>query len=214
MGKLHDAIVELLVREVERRQAWDEPPQLYRLHLNAGVPSLVPFMVPLAIWDMDRPPEVLAYLAHLFDLNRALMPDTPDLHGMAFRHEGWEVLHEGLDLAHSEADRAKVREAHELALDHRLVTHPQRVEVRMMYAVDRAGITYQAIVRRGQPRAETLVAFPGGRAVLDGQPVSDEMEPTGAVLDALDQMVATLTGIPARSRLGEADLPDWLRGPR
>jgi hypothetical protein len=211
MGKLHDAIIALLAREVEHRTAWDEAPQLYRLHLNSAVPRLAPFLIPPAIWEMDRPPEVLTWLAGLFDANRALMPSIADLHGMAYRDEGWEVAPGSPDVR-SEAARAEMRRAHKLALDHQLNTHPRRVEVRMMYAVDRAGITYSANLRRGARRAETTVVFPGGRAVIDGKPVPYDAQPTGAILSALDQMVASLTGIPARTRLSEADLPGWLTG--
>lgn len=74
----------------------------------------------------------------------------------------------------------------------RLYAHPDRVEVRSIWAVDRAGISYDATVERGAGEVRRTARWPkpGSLAV------------TGAVPDALDRLVTTLLGVqmPARSR--------------
>jgi hypothetical protein len=197
MGKLHDAIGAMLCGELDARTEWDEPPQLYRLHVSSGVPRLVPVRIPLPMWEMARPPEVLAFIADGM-ADHGLRNHEADLHGMAFRHEGWLVeVEEPATLG-----RAEVRRTHEMALDHTLNTHPDRIEVRMLYAVDRAGITYATEVRRGADHARCLVVYPS---------TDPEVVPTGSVLDALDSMVQTLTSVELAPRV---EPPGWLGGRR
>jgi hypothetical protein len=195
MGKLHDAIGELLIREVESRTEWDEPPQLYRLHLTGGVPRIVPVRVPLPLWAAGRAPEVLENIANLLTDPR-FRPYSVDLHGMAFRHEGWEVI---IDEPKDPASRFKAERVSEMSKEHTLYTHPERREVRMMYAVDRAQITYQAHLARGDAKATGIVSFPGNA----------RMQMTGSVLEALDSMVASLTGIPQQTRVDPDRHPIW-----
>jgi hypothetical protein len=111
--------------------------------------------------------------------NQLRSPDA-DLHGMAFRHEGWEVV---TDDPHR--NRFQARRVAELANEHKLSTHPQRVEIRLMYAVDRAGITYAIQQARGSAEPDRALIFPGSTDALS----------TGTVVDSLDLMVTTLTGI-------------------
>jgi hypothetical protein len=64
------------------------------------------------------------------------------------------------------------------------------VEVRQVVAVDVSGVTYQAMHARGSGEAvERVVAFPGG-----------ELEPGGVIVEALDRLMTTLAGMPARTR--------------
>jgi hypothetical protein len=218
MGKLHDAIVARLAAELEARTAWDEPPALYRLGLRSKQARLVDAEVPLDIWALARPPEVLDRLAgYMANQGWPLpggLPPGWELHGMACRHEGWWVDVEM-------ADRPAAKYTAAMAAEHRLADHPARVEIRMMYAVDRAGITYSSTLYRDQAEAETMIAYPTGRAVVHGPRVEEAMggsdhlsvQPTGAVVEALDRMVTILTGatLPPRA---SSYLEDHMRGGR
>jgi hypothetical protein len=195
MGKLHDAIVALMTDELEARTEWDEPPQLYRLHLTGGAPRIVPVRIPLPLWESGRTPDVLENIADMLTDPR-FRPRSVDLHGMAFRHEGWEVI---IDDPRDPANRAEAERISEMSKEHTLHTRPDRIEVRMMYAVDRAQITYQAHMTRGDAKASSIISYPGNPA----------MQMTGSVLQALDSMVASLTGIPQQTRVDPDKHPIW-----
>jgi hypothetical protein len=199
MGKVHEAIADVLAAELEGRPGWAEDPVLYRLHLRDRRPRLV--AVDLGAWmdglAMD-PAEALELAATLMERGGFHAPaddQAGELHGMAFRHEGWGLLPtggsfngtEGFDLA-TAAGRLAMHDA----LEHRVYTRPDRIEVRIMVAVDRAGITYHAIQRRGDEQAERLIMFPGADP--------DEPHVTGLVVESLDRMVTQLTGVPAQRR--------------
>jgi hypothetical protein len=218
MGQLHDTIVARLAAELEARDEWDEPPALYRLGLRGKQARLVDAEVPLDIWALARPPEVLdrlaGYMARGWPLPGGLPPGW-ELHGMAVRHEGWWV---DIEMANLPA----AKHAAALAAEHRLVDHPARVEMRMMYAVDRAAITYSSTMYRDQGVAETLIAYPTGRAVGHGPRVEEalggstgalKVQPTGAVVEALDLMVSVLTGATLPGRASPY-LEDHLKGGR
>jgi hypothetical protein len=166
------------------------------------------------MWRLDRPPEVLDLIADLM-VGRRFRPDLGDdepgeLYGMAFRSEGWGTDTRPGTMAHHHALR--------MAGDHQLHRHPARVEVRMMYAVDREQITYTATVTRGRDApAERLIAYPDGHGegfgpdterLLKGH--EGDAHPTGAVLEALDKMVEHLLGVPALARPGSTvGDPSW-----
>ena len=133
------------------------------------------------------PPRILERIADgLGNFSGLLQAGAPEgLHGAAFRSEMWEVHGDPADaagLARAEAD-AKAR---------RLYTRPDRIEVRSMWAVDRAGISYDVTMTRGtgEVRRQARWPKPGTPAI------------TGAIPDALDKLVTALLGveIPARSR--------------
>jgi hypothetical protein len=199
MAALHDAILAAVVAEVEARTEWDEYPELYRLLVTGGTPRLAAVPFPASVWTMmPRPPDVLAFLAQTAAAGRTRLPGgAADLHGMAFRHEGWRVDVEPDD----ERAQAEVNAA---ALDHTLHTHPDRREERIMCAVDRAGITYKVEQLRGEPATGAIV-YPGG---------GGDHDITGSVPESLDLMVAALTGIPGRTRLTVDEIPAWLKGHR
>lgn len=197
MGSVHTAIAAVLAAEVERRREWDETPALYRLHLSAGRPRLAEIPVDPWVWDSGRPAEMLEHIGAIWAMNGWRSP-WPDLFGLAFRHEGWSVdLEEAAaDAGSTAAFRAQARAVHADALRGRLHARPDRYEVRMIYAVDRASVSYEAVLRRGTDRAARQIFYPGG------DPASE-----GGVPSALDLMVSTLTGIPAQPRV---EPPDWL----
>jgi len=196
MGKLHDAIAAEMAAAVEGRVEWDELPMLYRLHLRDRQPRLHP--IDLRTWGHAaialgmRPPEALSMIADMMEAGRFRPPpDDPDgvLHGMAFRHEGWWAYGADGEFA---LNSAEGRLAMHHAKEHLIYTRPDRVEIRMMVAVDRAGITYQVIQPRGEERAERLIMFPNA--------APEEPHATGLVVESLDRMVAQLCGVPAQPR--------------
>ena len=216
MSRVHYAISRKLAAEVEGRKQWDEPPALYRLHVRNGQPNVIPVAVPLSLWGVDRPPAVLDLIAELMG-DRRFRFNTEDeqagpLYGMAFRHEGWLV--EG-----PWDNSAAARSTQVMAGDHKLYLHPGRVEVRMLYAVDRAQITYSATVRRTSPptAAERLIAYPDGRGEGWGELIEQALagsggtvQPAGSVVEALDAMVEHLLGVPALKRpSSHVASPSW-----
>jgi hypothetical protein len=218
MGQLHDAIAAALAAELDARTEWDEHPALYFLALRSKQARLIDVDVPLLFWRAGRAPDVLEKLAVSLAV-AGVAPNPPPgwvVHGAAFRHEGWWV---DVDMKH---DLPAAKHAAALAAEHRLVDHPQRVEIRQMYAVDRAGITYSSTQYRGEGAAETMISYPTGRAVAHGPHVEEalggttgpmKVQPTGAVVEALDLIVSVLTGVelPARA---SAYLEDHLKGGR
>jgi hypothetical protein len=204
-GRVHYAVSRKLAAEVEGRREWDEHPQLYRLHVKTGQPNLVPVTVPGFMWNAARPPDVLELVAELME-GRRFSPvplgaeaELGDLYGMAFRCEAWYV--------ETPADKSpEARSVQVMAGDHRLHQHPARVEIRMIYGVDINRVTYANTVYRGEPQAERLIAYPDGRGEGFGRRVEQQMggdgevQPTGAVIEALDRMVYHLTGVEPRKR--------------
>ena len=170
---------------LERRRGWDEAPALYWLHLERGRPKLRQVGIPDLMWRMDRPPDVLAVIARTMRAGRFRSP-WPDLYGMAVRHEAPEVE---ID-PQAPGARLLARRTAAQATEHTLHTRPDRIEARMFYAVDRAGWTYQAEQKRGQVRAERMAVAPASDPTI-----------TGAVVDALDLMVATLLAVTLPERV-------------
>ena len=185
MASVHDAIVAAMAEQLERRRHWDEPPALYWLHLERGRPKLRQVGIPDLMWALDRPPAVLGRIAVTMAAGRYRSP-WPDLFGMAVRHEGWKVE---VDPDAPDAKRVS-RHVAAQSREHLLHTRPDRIEARMFYAVDRAGWTYQAEQKRGQLRAERMAVPPASDPTI-----------TGAVVDALDLMVATMLGVTLPERV-------------
>jgi hypothetical protein len=185
VASVHDAIVAAMAEQLERRRHWDEPPALYWLHLERGRPKLRQVGIPDLMWALDRPPAVLGRIAVTMAAGRYRSP-WPDLFGMAVRHEGWKVE---VDPDAPDAKRVS-RHVAAQSREHLLHTRPDRIEARMFYAVDRAGWTYQAEQKRGQLRAERMAVPPASDPTI-----------TGAVVDALDLMVATMLGVTLPERV-------------
>lgn len=200
MGKIQEAVADVLAAELAGRTEWDEMPVLYRLHLRDRVPSLVP--VDLGVWaaglDM-RPPDALAMIADMMVAgNFRPKPDDPAgaLHGMAFRHEGWWATQPGGFVVNSPEGRLAMHQGRE----HLVHTRPDRIEIRIVVAVDRAGITYQVIQPRDQAEPERLIMYPNRG--------KDQPQATGLVVESLDLMVAQLCGVPSPTR-PQPPGPEW-----
>jgi hypothetical protein len=106
------------------------------------------------------------------------------LHGAAFRCEAWMV--QG-----GKPGSKREREVAAASRARTLDTHPDRVEARCMYAVDRAGNTYSATLARGEALVKRSVAYrKAGHADF-----------AGIIPDALDRLVTALLGVelPARA---------------
>jgi hypothetical protein len=172
-------IMALLTAEAEQRPRWDEYPVLYRLHQRGGAHRLVDLGIAPETWEKAETQTVLTSLALLIMAgNYRPPPGDPEgeLAGMAFRTEAWDVETEP-------GDHFGMHRMNKMSGEGRLWQHPGRVEVRMAIAVDRHGVTYQAKHRRGGD-TEQLVMLPG----------RGELQASGAIVEALDVMVATLTG--------------------
>lgn len=179
MGKVQERISAALSAEVASRTEWDEDPVLYFLYLEGGQPVLRPFELPDFVWALDWPPRVLVRMADgwegVTELLSAVAPEG--LHGAAFRHEMW--------MATGERDSAKAAEHQAAAEAHLLHLHPDRVEARAMWAVDRAGTTYGVVLRRDLDRKpQTLVSYPG-----------PQREIQGSLPRALERIVSAVLGV-------------------
>lgn len=184
MSKLRDAILAAAVAELEARIAWDEPPALYFIYLNDGSPRFSELLLPDEIWEADRPPQVLARMAasagRHSDFLRPHVP--PSLIGVAFRFEGWQVVVE------RDASEEAIARADLDARRHQIHQRPDRVEVRCIEAVDRAGTVYSAMFRR------------------DGaKDLHTSEKTTGTVPQALDSLLMSLLGVTLPGRPSDDD---------
>jgi hypothetical protein len=189
MGRVADQVLAALAAEVGSRTEWDEPPALYFLYLDGGKARISQASVPEFLWSADAPPRVLARIADsLGEFSGLLSAVAPEgLHGAAFRCEAWVV-----DAGKPGTERRSEVSAEAMAK--RLDVHPDRVESRCMYAVDRAGATYSVTQAKGDPEVKRSVSY--------RKPGSPDF--TGIIPNALDRLVTALLGVemPARSRLG------------
>lgn len=188
MNRTSRAVLAALEDTVLGVPVWDAAPVLYRVYLHDEAEAEVrPVLVSPELWSTShtgmRAPDVLEMIAG--QMAEFGLVDA-DVFGMAFCHEGWTVPDEVL------VDYHAGRQALEMSGDHRLYQHPQRVEVRIMTAVDRRGISYMVEHTRGGPTRH-VVCSPGR-----------DPELAGVVLEALDRMVEQLTGFPAQARRSSA----------
>lgn len=179
---MQEVILGAVRRHVKARPHWDEPPELSMIRYAGGRAQLRPVPVPDADWArQDRVTDLLERLAHAIsrggaDQIRAAGGPPADLAGAAFRTEAWMVAGGGDEVLAA----ARRRQLH---------AHPGRVEVRMMTAVDRAGLTYEVTQERlsGRVNAEVFRR-------------ADDRLTRGRVPGALDRIVAALLGVPIPER--------------
>ncbi len=187
MGRVADLVMDALAAEVESRTGWDEPPALFFLYLEGGRCRASQLDLPEAYWDAAPPAQVLRALAEgMGEFSGLLQSVAPEgLHGAALRCEMWEVDAGRPGSARFAGARAAAR-ARELS------RHPDRVEVRSMWAVDRAGISYDATLARGASEARRSASYP--KPGVPGY--------VGVIPEALDRLVTALLGVslPARAR--------------
>jgi hypothetical protein len=106
------------------------------------------------------------------------------LHGAAFRCEAWAV-------AGGKPGTERASEVMAASMARKLHLHPDRVESRCVYAVDRAGTTYSVMQARGEDEVKRAVSYrKPGRA-----------EVSGIIPCALDRIVTAVLGVdlPARA---------------
>jgi hypothetical protein len=185
--RVADLVMDSLAAEVKSRTEWDEPPALFFLYLEGGRCRARPLPVPDFMWEIDAPPRVLSRMADgLGEVGGLLASVAPEgLHGAAFRCEAWAV-----DAGMPGTERRSEVSAASMA--RQLHVHPDRVESRCMYAVDRAGITYSAMRAKGSDEVKRSVSYP-----KPGKPGF-----SGIIPNALDRLVTALLGVelPARAR--------------
>lgn len=189
MGRAAERILDAMEAEIRSRTQWDEAPALFTMYLKAGECRLRQLPVPEPFWSADAPPRVLARIADcLGEFTWLLQSAAPEgLHGAAFRCEAWAV-----DAGLPGTERRSEVSAASMAKQ--LHVHPDRVESRCLYAVDRAGITYSALQARGDAEVRRGVSYPKpGKASV-----------SGIIPTALDRLVTAFLGveIPTRTRAG------------
>lgn len=184
-----DRILAALEAEARSREEWDETPGLYFLRVDGGGCEPRPLPVPDRYWAAGPPGSVLSALADgLGRFSGTLRSVTPEgLYGAAFRSEMWEVRTG--PPGGEDHDQAAA-----MAGERRLWQHPDRVEVRAIWAVDRGGVTYDVTLERktGDVRRQVVYPKPGAPGF------------SGLIPEALDKIVTTLLGVqmPSRARTG------------
>lgn len=180
MGRVADLVMETLVAEVRNRTGWDEAPGLYFLYLEGGKCRASALPVPDEMWALDAPPRMLSRMADgLGEFSGLLSSVAPEgLFGAAFRCEAWVV-------AGGKPGSEREREVTAASQARRLHVHPDRVESRCMYGVDRTGNTYSATQARGDGEVKRSVSYR-----KPGRPDFD-----GIIPSALDRLVMTLLGV-------------------
>ncbi len=191
MGRIPEAIADALVAEIKSRTEWDEAPALYTFYVESGRCRLAQIPLPEMVWSLAAPPAVLASFADA-GLDEAVTLQAvapPGLYGAAFRCEAWEV--DG-----GKPGTEQRRQALADSKARRLNTRPDRVEVRSIYGVDRAGVTYSAVQRRGETGVRRSIAYP-----KPGHGFA------GTIPNALDRLVTSFLGVsmPARKGIGVDD---------
>jgi len=190
MGIVHERVLDVMCASLASRTRWDEPPEVYLFGLSMGRPHLHRMDVPDEVWGLTRPPLVLEQVAaeaeHRTGMLAAVAP--PDLHAAGFCCETWSMRDETVPGTpeHARLDAA--------ARAHRLHRHPDRIESRTMWVVDRAGITYMATWPRGESAPHRYTDFPG----------AGRDRARGAVPETLDRLVQALLGVSLPPRPGGA----------
>ena len=182
---LVEKVSRVLAENITARNNWDEPAQLYWLELSAGKVALQLFPIDQSVFDMGhRPTDVLAGLAREVAAQQdALRRAVPSgLIGLAFFCEAWAVT--------VAANAAEWDAAARAAAAGAVPQHPDRVEQRMIYAVERGGRRFLVSQNRGEP-VETSVEHP-----------DDPAGPRnfGPAADALGAFLSAMLGVDLRRR--------------
>jgi hypothetical protein len=127
------------VAELERRadhDGWDGPPALYILSADERPTKVA---VHNRLWEMARPPDVLAVMAHTAESGhpfpREYTPPRPS--GIAFMSESWMVeMKAPVEMDEiADSDRRYAAMTMSLAGEHRLYEHRNRIEARTVYVL-------------------------------------------------------------------------------
>jgi hypothetical protein len=167
---------------------WDAPPELSVITRREFAGGLLHAATPAhlgMVWPMAPVPNVLQTVA------RALrMPDSPplfdtppgpgwDIFAVALFTEGWTF-----DMERDDYTDEHRRELAKWTRTHQISDHPERVEMKMLTAADRAGLRYSVQHHRGADS-------PGVSMVAGPDQVG------GRVPEALDDILAALLEIEA-----------------
>jgi hypothetical protein len=189
MSGIPNVIEATLAAEIRRRREWDEPPCLYVMYVDRGRCALRPLPLPGAVWT-GQPAQILLRMAGMAEMFTPALQAIakPGLYGAAFRVESWGIRA-------PVSDREAVTQALADANGRRISARPDRTEMRQIWAVDRARITYMASQERGSGEVETVIQRP--------EPGWDHV---GTIFEALDRLVSALLGVtmPERSLNMEA----------
>lgn len=172
-----NALASILAAEAALDQ-WDARPSIGLIARRGEDFELVPVELN-QVWELSDPATVLAVIAVAVE-NRpadipfpAVLPEGYVLGGTAMMTEGW-----GLDL--KGLTDAEIDAAMELASTHDLGEHPNRVEVKMLAAVDVEGVHYIAHFQRGDD-APSLV-----------EQSDENKELSGRIYEGLTRLLAAL----------------------
>lgn len=182
---LVEKVSRALIENITARSQWDEPAQLYWLELTAGQVTMHLFPIDQSVFDTGhRPTDVLAGLAREVAAQQdALRRAVPSgLFGLAFFCEAWAVTVPANADEWDNAARAAAAGA--------VPQHPDRVEQRMLYAVERGGRRFLVSQDRGEP-VETSVEHPD-------EPAGPRN--FGPATDALDAFLSAMLGVNLRRR--------------
>lgn len=165
------------------RNAWDEePPKLWllaKMNKPLGFPDMAIAQMPIPdiLWDVDRPPAVVAALAHSCRVSpRPLLTAEAraDLYGVIMLSETWD-----LDIP-EDATKQERNEAHDFCRRRGIADHPWGVEAKTTFARDIDGWDMFISRRRGGKSGPEWISPPGGNAA------------SGQVPDALSELLDAL----------------------
>lgn len=193
MTSVPDAVSAALRAEIRGRARWEELPGLYTMYVEGGRCHLRVLPVPDRLWFGGTPERVMLHLAGRLDMFAPALRRAAQggLYGMAFRSETWHVRNPEDDPA---------AQAAAAAFPGPLAEHPDRIEARQIYAVDRAGVTYTNWTDRETGIEADIIILPGQAGNLAGD-----------VLDALDRMVTATLGVttPPRQQPARRTIRRW-----
>ncbi|MEN4476606.1 hypothetical protein [Mycolicibacterium cosmeticum] len=177
MSQVEQSIVTALVDNLAERRRWDEPAELYWLNQVKGRVRLVRIPAMRTMFQLGRPPVVLATLAHAAtDRRHEIRRSVPaGLCGVAFFAEAWTVQYDTDE---------EVREAVRRRDTEPLSAHSRRVEQRALIAVERTGCHFYVT----QPRGGAI------RTEVEQRGTPDSLH-SGAIPAALDALLAAVLGV-------------------
>jgi antitoxin (DNA-binding transcriptional repressor) of toxin-antitoxin stability system len=179
---VQNAVADMLGKALERRgNVWDEQPELAVIVLRGGRPALDIVPVDRKTWEQARPPRVLARIGEMIRIieKHSRPRSWEDSFGVAFRTEGWGIPPEKM-----EPGTAERSEAVSDSWSHRIDRRADRVEMRLMTALDRDGWGYFIQQLRGEEKASVTIYRPG----------DPDTRLEGAVPDALARVLKAVTG--------------------
>lgn len=182
---------ESMPREELLAHALEHAPQEVRDRIEDGTARLGglemgfhPLDIPDTIWALAPVPDTIEAMAMAIREGISGIEAPPEgvrIAGLLLATEAWALRADKLP----EGER---EEAQRLAQEGDLAEHPNRVEIRMVYGVDRAGYRYSACQARGDDEIDEVVNGPG---------ITGQLRMAGRVPEVLEQFLAAIVGEPA-----------------